>query len=350
MNWPKSEEFVRVVSHRSTSKRQRLHLARRFRPAETAFNHPRKAAVAVAIIAATCLGAAGCSAASSIVNSAASAQGPDSTSGGLGVPNGATVFAAPSSPVARPNPIGPPADPFQGTPADHWADGVTGIVLPTARAIREFTKSQVEFAYQTTKKLLIAGELNKTSLLGGPPTAYAKLLTHDDATQFLSGLTKKGVDKQGYPLSTRSWIMSFPPGDAQLIGNVIKVHSGMYAKATTLDGSPVLDVYSDYIFVYPIEPPGRPADWMRIVNEVAWIVSFGNWQGSATAFEPWVSGDSAKGGVAGALCGTTDGYQHPDYPNNAASAQSSVSPTSTPIDPYQLGKTSSGKCQATTGT
>ncbi len=85
-------------------------------------------------------------------------------------------------------------------------------------------------------------------------------------------------------------VMSFPPGKAQLIGDVIKVHGTMHAHAAVdKDGYNVLDVDVDYLFVYAIEPPHTPASWMRIVNEVDWTLSFGNWAGAATTFEPSIS-------------------------------------------------------------
>jgi len=256
--------------------------------------------------------------------------------------------ASPSE-IATQNPLtGPPADPFAGTPADHWADGAAGIVLPAARPIGPFTTSQVESAYQTTRKMLIAADLDKQTLLGGAPTAFADLLTNFDRTWFLDGLNKTGTDKAGAPLSTRAYVVSFAPGSTQMIGSVIKVHGIMHAQAATDGGSPVLDIHVDYIFAYAVEPPHHPEDWMRLVSDVAWVVSFGNWQGSATSFEPsfTTTGDE---GVAGNMCGNKDGYVHPDWPSNRQS-RPSASPSGTPIDPYVLGQPGTEGCQASTGT
>jgi hypothetical protein len=246
-----------------------------------------------------------------------------------------------------PNPVGPPADPFEGTAANGWANGAAGIVLPEANPIGGFTTAQVEYAYQTTRKLLIAGNLDKTTLLGGQPTAFADLLTNQERATFLSGLNKVGLNKQGYPLSTRSWTTTFAPGDAQLIGSVIKVHGTMHAVAArSSNGGDELDVHLDYLFVYPVEPPHQPASWMRIVAEDQWTVTFADWSGAATTFTPWVE---TGGSTSGSRCGTTDGYQHPDYPNQPG-AHPSVPPTGKPINPYALGQSVSGLCDASTGT
>jgi hypothetical protein len=262
------------------------------------------------------------------------------------VPAG-TAFASPVSTVVPPDPLGPPADPFTGTPADHWADGAAGIVPPAAKALGPYTRAQVKYAYQTTSKLLIAANLNKKTLLGGAPTAFADLLISPQRTTFLSGLNKAGLDKHGFTVSTRAWVLSFLPGSAKLIGSVIKVHGSMYAKAVrNRDGSDELDVHVDYLFVYPIEPPGQSDKWMRVVAEDTWLVQFADWNGAATTFAPWVD---TGGGVAGIVCGAKDGYQHPDYPVEVAT-QPAASPSGTAVDPYAIGHSSGGGCHPTTGT
>jgi hypothetical protein len=291
----------------------------------------RLTAGAITVIAA-CLMAAGCSGVA--VKSAPGLSG----------------FASPSEVAPHSALSGPPADPFAGTPADEWGDGVAGIDLPAARPIGKYTAAQVAFAYQTTRKLMAAADLDQRTLLGGPPTALADLLSDSQRTWFLASLGKRGLDKQGAELSTRSMLVSFPPEGAQLIGSVIKAHGTMRANVGTDEsGREVLNVSTDYLFAYPVEPPHRPAAWMRIVAEMQWTVSFGDWPGGTTSFGPWISGWGDN--VSGVQCGTSDGYRHPDYPDvSGAVAQPSDSPSGTPIDPYVLGNTGSTACQATTGT
>lgn len=318
---------------------------------------------AVITAAAGSLVVAGCSGVASVASGAASRQAPASATGAasadasgtnlkvIGAP-AASAFASTAASVVPPDPLGPPADPFTGTPADHWADGAAGIVPPTAEPIGPYSKAQVEYAYKTTRELLIAANLDKQTLLGGTPTAFADLLTSPQKAWFVAGLNKKGVDKQGDLLSTRTWVMSLAPGSAQLIGSVIKVHGSMSAKAVReSDGTEELDVSLDYLFVYPIEPPHQPENWMRIVNEVQWTVAYGNWQGAGSSFAPWLSSSGTSSGVAGTKCGMSDGYSHPDYPVSTDNgAQPSDSASGTPIDPYVTGQGKTGPCQSVTGT
>lgn len=273
-----------------------------------------------------------------------SASGP----GGIRVSQTVTNGALPPG-AKRSSPLtdsGPPADPFAGSPADKWADGAAGIVVPAARPIGQYPGPKVGYAYQMTKKLLVAAALDKQALNGGAPTAFANLLTQDQRTQFVSQLDKIGTDKYGDALSTRSWIMQFAPGTATLIGSAIKVHGTMSAIATKDSGGyPILQVKLDYLVVYAIEPPEKPADWMRVVSHFYGTVDFGSWRDADTPFEPWWD---AAPGTAGALCGTRDGFNHPDYPDGTSG---SVAPSGAPVNPYSFAAPSgNGGCQATTGT
>ena len=319
-----------------SEQRERFGLGRRSRLAKIAV--AVEAPVTAAIMIAACLAAAGCSVglpgADQTPQQAATAASTE-TSSGVPLPH---------------NPdTGPPADPFAGTPADDWADGAAGIVLPAATAVGGYTAAQVDLAYETTRKLLLAGYLDKRTLLGGAPTAFADLLTNLQRTEFLQGLNKTGVDKHGYLLSTRGYVMSFWPGSAQLIGSVIKVQGTMRAQAAIVGGHPELAIHVDYIFVYPVEPLHQPDDWMRIVTHVSWMVEFGNWEDAATTFEPWVD-PTGNSSVSGGLCTPLDGYVHPDYPAPASGVDPSASPSGTPLNPYELGQTRTEGCQATTGT
>jgi hypothetical protein len=240
-----------------------------------------------------------------------SPSAPPASSGGL------AASAAAASPMGTITPVdlfgGPPGDPFAGTPADGWADGAAGIVTPPAKPVGGFTAAQVAAAYATTRKLLIAANLDRQTLLGGPPAAFAKLLTARQRAQFLGGLNKKGVRKGGYPVSTRKWVASFAPGSAELIGNVIKVHGAMSARTVRESGTVVLAIEVNYIFGYAIEPPHHPADWMRLLDHQYGSIDFAPWDDPGGVLEPW---DRTIIGNAGAQCGSSDGYIHPDYPSD----------------------------------
>jgi hypothetical protein len=256
-----------------------------------------------------------------------------------------TASTSASPLVASPD-TGPPADPFVGTPADHWADGTAGITIRAAAPHGPFTASEVAAAYATTRKLLIAQDLDHTTLLGGAPTAFADTLATKQRTQFVTGLNKIGLSKQGYSLSTRGWVASFAPGTTTLIGNVIKVNGTMSARSAVDQGSTVLDIEVNYRFVYPVEPPHAPADWMRVVGQVSGYFEFNTFQDPGGALEPWDY--SVYPSEAGARCGMADGYIHPDYPSGPPLK---VQPSGAPINPYSMtNPAKTGTCGTTTGT
>jgi hypothetical protein len=214
---------------------------------------------------------------------------------------------------------GPPVLPFASTPAKNWADGAAGIVIPAAKPVGTFTAAQVEAAYQTTRSLLIAGDLNEPTLLGGPPTAFADLLASQQRTQFLGGLNKKGVNKAGLPLSTGQWVTSFAPGSAKLIGSVIKVRGTMSAKSVYVSDTTALAITVNYVFAYAIESPGNAIEWMRLVTHRDGNFDFAAWQDPGGQLTAW---DLTSGSQAGAECAGTDGSVYPDYPPEGPTATS----------------------------
>jgi hypothetical protein len=245
-----------------------------------------------------------------------------------------SVLAAPKASLATTrSPLtvnGPPADPFAGSSADGWADGTAGIVIPAARAHGPYTAAEVRSAYDTTRKLLIAENLDPATLRGGAPTAFADLLTSQQRTQFLAGLHTTALDKNGAEENTRTWVTSFAPGSARFLTTVIKVHGTMSAGTATDSGTAVLRITFDYLFAYAVEPPSVPADWMRIVQQRYGYVDFAQWDDPGGPLEPWLI---VQGGPAGGQCGERDGYIHPQYPNGPPP---SVQPSGSPENPYSL--------------
>jgi hypothetical protein len=73
----------------------------------------------------------------------------------------------------------------------------------------------VRSAYETTRKLLIAANLDWPTLHGSAPTALAGLLTQQQRAQFLSGLHTTALNKDGTEQNTRTWVSSFAPGSTR---------------------------------------------------------------------------------------------------------------------------------------
>lgn len=249
-------------------------------------------------------------------------------------PTASSARPTPKVPLAVPlssvSAAGLPADPFGGTPAQGWADGAAGITIPAARAHGPFTAAQVRSAYQMTRKLLIAGNLDWPTLRGGTPSAFADLLPRQERSQFLAGLHARARYKDGSEQNTRVWVSSFAPGRVSFVTAVIKVHGTMSAGTATESGTVVLRIRFDYLFVYAVEPPGDPADWMRVVQQRYGSVDFARWDDPGGPLEPWITVGTNSSGVR---CGTRDGYVHPQFPPGP---HLSIQPPGRPQDPYSL--------------
>jgi hypothetical protein len=106
-----------------------------------------------------------------------------------------------------------------------------------------------------------------------------------------------------------------------------------------------LQIYADYIVVYPVQQPGVAASRLRVVAQEYATIDFAPWTDPGGSLQPWITGFGAS--YAGAQCGTTDGLVHPAFP---ALGPGGTRPVGKPVNPYQLGLQPSGGCRATTGT
>jgi hypothetical protein len=252
-----------------------------------------------------------------------------------------------NGPVPRLGPAFTAADPFAGTPAEHYQDGQAGIVPPAGHPVGGFSAVQVAAAYVVTERMLIAANLDPQTLQGGSPDAFARLLAPELRSYFIGQLDKIGVDKHGYGRSTRGWVASFAPGSTVFVGDIIKVHGSMVARTAIDSGRHVLRIHFDYIFVYPVQRPGQPQTRMRIVMQQGGDVDFAQWNDPGGPLQAWWLPGGA-GGAAGARCDVHDGFIHPGFPG---SSPDRVHPSGIPVNPYdQKNPPSRAACEAITGT
>jgi hypothetical protein len=257
------------------------------------------------------------------------------------------------TPSSRPTPTGAPgaaflpsptlAAPFLGTPAQSYADGAAGIVIPPAHAVGSYSPAQVTAAYRETTRLLLAANLNLPTLRGGSPDAFANLLIPMQRSFFVARLDRMG-GLHGIVRSTRTWVTSFAPGTTQLVGNVIKVHGAMEAGTGVNGGLHALRIHVNYLFVYAVEEPDNPLTLMRIVRQEVGDIDFAAYDDPGGPLEPWwLVGE----GTAGARCDINDGFVHPEFSNGPPDK---VRPTGAPVNPYSQSKPVPTGCGATTGT
>jgi hypothetical protein len=238
-----------------------------------------------------------------------------------------------SSPVLAP-------DAFAGSPAEGYQDGAAGIQPPAPAPVGAYSQAQVSAAYATTRRLLLAAHLDRATLLGGTPAALARLLTPGQRSYLLHHLNDGSN-------SSRGMVTTFAPGSVQFTTDVIKVHGRMSASAATdSHGEPVLRVKTDYLYVYAIQPPGLPAESMRVVVRGTDQVDFAPWEDPRGPLLPWWYPDSNVAGT----CDFQGGFIHPDFP--LSSGPGKAHPSGRPVNPYDqsVPPPKGDHCRLTTGT
>ncbi|WP_323186579.1 hypothetical protein [Streptomyces sp. NBC_00878] len=218
--------------------------------------------------------------------------------------------------------------PFAGSPAERYADGAAGIVLPEAKPVGSFSKAHVARALAQTKSLLVDANIDRETLLGGTPeTVLDKVLDPkqpemlDDAR---SWLRKPGKDSD--PL----WLFSrFDRDEVRLVGDVVKTHGRTTFKAGR-DGA--LAIHADYTFVYPLAPADpesievtrtivRRVIDLELADPAKYEVTPGKL--AITRFDQDLSNTA---------CDVYDGFLHPEFDSTGPTGAPPTGPTTDPYD------------------
>lgn len=252
---------------------------------------------------------------------------------GLGPPwpsfGGSGNPTSPSSPTPRSGSPKPPhsgSGPFAGSPAEQFADGANGIMLPPVHAPTGYSTAQVSLAYDTTKNLLEAANLDPQTLEGRDPLAFEKLLIPVQYRYVLGNLDRAGVAPNGGAESTRAWVTSFALGRTMLLDSVIKVHGSMSVQTATDLRRPVLRIHTDYLFVYAVRSLTPPTTWTRVAVRVIADVDFAQWISRGDPLQPWWL-PVGRAVTTGARCDASDGFILPSLPGQARPL----------ANPYKLG-------------
>ncbi|MFC4119334.1 hypothetical protein [Nonomuraea zeae] len=227
----------------------------------------------------------------------------------------------------------PPAGPFAGSPAEQYAEGAGGFVMPKAKALGGLSKKDVAKGLKRARDLLAAAHLDRRTLMGGKPAPFMKLLHPDERSWFRANLDRKGKR------NTRSWVVSFAPKTAEPATDVIKVHGRSKLAAFKKGGRTGAKLTTNYLIVYAIHRPGRPESTIRLIrHHYGTVLLYRDTRGAVTWVEKW------GGSVTPSGCKTNkDGFVHPQYPDVVRDGEH---PTGTPIDPYDLDQPQHHDCRA----
>ncbi|MGC0423256.1 hypothetical protein [Embleya sp. AB8] len=233
------------------------------------------------------------------------------------------------------------ANPFAGSPAVSYADNEAGITLPEVKPVAGFTPAEVADALETTRRLLIAGNLDRDVLAGGRPAAF--LAAVDPATRFGERL-EAAIAANRWEDSPLLWVTRFDPKEVEPVGKVVKVTGVM---SYDLDAKGGLVVHADYSFVYPVARTGggSGAEVTRSVIRR----ELNTRRARAGDAAPTPPGTVALVGVgldiANSACSQRDGYVHPEFSSTNSGPQAEPSHRSDPYDrrnPMSFGRDECG--------
>ncbi|MBF8192203.1 hypothetical protein ITP53_42300 [Nonomuraea sp. K274] len=227
------------------------------------------------------------------------------------------------------------ADPFAGSPAADYADGVKGFVMPEAKALGGLSKEDVAKGLERTRDLLAAAYLDEKTLLGGYPDAFVKALDQQQRGWFRDGLD----DAEG---PTRNLVNSLAPKTAELITDVIKVKGEVTLGTFEEDGWRGVEVTLNHLIVYALQRPGQPRTATRLVTHSSGRVHLYR---DSDRLIVWVEELGAS--ATPARCDVEDGFIHPYYED---SAPDEVVVSGPPSDPYVLEDEPGDGCEASQST
>ncbi|WP_240351300.1 hypothetical protein [Streptomyces olivoreticuli] len=264
---------------------------------------------------------------------AASGGGPTPLPPETGRPSGAPGKASADTPTL--------SRPFAGSPAEQYADGAKGIVVPEAAATGAMSKERVATVLELTKDFLIAANLEPATIRGDRPAAALALLDpqQDDVSTMVTTALDK-PDREHDPLKLFS---RFDKNEVRMVGETVKTRGRMTFKEDA-DGSVI--IHTDYTFVYPLTKRAQDSQEVArtIVRRVLDISILDPARFKVTPGK--LTFRSFNVDIGNSACNTYDGVLHPGFPSSRPEASE---PTGPAVDPYdrsrdlEIGEGTSGK-------
>ncbi|GGX97798.1 hypothetical protein [Streptomyces hiroshimensis] len=217
--------------------------------------------------------------------------------------------------------------PFAGSPAEQYADGAAGIVVPEARPVGAFSREQVASGLKLTKDFLVAANLDPATIRGERPAAALALLDpHQDdlVTDAETALSKPSRDHDPLTLFSR-----FDGKEVRMVGETVKTR-GRMTFAEHKDGS--VAIHADYTFVYPLikTEKGSREVVRTIVRRVLDTELLDPERFQVTPGKLAFRGYNVD--IGNSACGVYDGFMHPAF--HAGRLGDTAPPSGPAVDPY----------------
>ncbi|MFJ2213582.1 hypothetical protein ACIQVO_13060 [Streptomyces sp. NPDC101062] len=215
-------------------------------------------------------------------------------------------------------------EPFRGSPAARWGNGVAALALPEARATGWMSETEVARALGRSRDFLAASSLDAGVLRGERPgKAIALLNPHQrDVQEYVTAAFREpGEENDPLLLFSR-----FAKTEVRLVGNVVKTQG----RITYREGERgAVEVTADVTYVYPVVRAAAGSD--EVVRTIVRRETVMSWDDPAKVItEPGTFSlvsytmDTTNGG-----CSTHTGYFTPAF-----GAERGAPADGPEVDPY----------------
>ena len=238
--------------------------------------------------------------------------------------------AAPTAAPGASDPETPTLDrPFAGSPAERWADGEAGIVLPETKAVGAVSADRVGQALKLTKKLLVGANLDPKTVRGARPEAALAVL--DPKQPGLLDDLGTGLRSPSRKHDPVTLFSRFDADKVRPAGDVIKTRGRMTFEKGTQGG---VAVHADYTFVYPVVRADGPTEVTRtIVRRVLDVELADPARYEVTPGRLLLMNYDQE--IGNSSCFVYDGYLHPEF---TSSRSEGPDPSGPATDPYDRSK------------
>ncbi|MEU0940691.1 hypothetical protein [Embleya sp. NPDC005971] len=226
-------------------------------------------------------------------------------------------------------------NPFAGSPALNYADNEAGLSMPQAKAVPGYSAAEVAEALDLTRRLLIAGNLDRDVLAGARPAGFLALLDPSDelVARIDNAITATRWDSGDNP---KAWVTRFDPKDVEPVGSVVKVNG---IAGYDVDGEGMLTVHADFSFVYPVAKTGSGSGASVTRSVVRRVLETKVYRAPRYRSTPRgrISVAKIENDIANSSCTREDAFIRPEFPEDGIPADA---PTKAPatIDPYDRSK------------
>jgi hypothetical protein len=174
-----------------------------------------------------------------------------------------------AEPEAGPSPSPTEASPFAGTPAEAFAEGEAGIVLPEAEPVGDFSADDVEAALEQVRDALVAARLDRSMLVNHDPEAFLSLLAPDHRIGRETEFESDEFAAYATQVAEGAMLAPVPP---RVQGEI------SYDVATVELDQSLIEVVTRFTWAYAFETvDGSPGQIVVVRDELRWQMRDDQW-------------------------------------------------------------------------